>query len=274
MIKNTLNSFQKSPIKSVKHSTYFNVYDKLFSKYVDTEFTFIEIGIFQGGSLFMWRDYFGDKARIIGIDINEGAKKWEKDGFEIYIGSQSDPVFWDSLFKKIGNVDVILDDGGHEFDHQIITTECVIPHINDGGLLLVEDTHTSYMNDFGGPSKNSFISYSKNIIDGINYRYDHFKNKKINEKQISSVYFYESFVAFNIDRKICSIDSTWVENNGEPMSDDYFVQEKSKFRTMISKFISKNKKIKKAAILIFRHLLGLRQRLINFIILKKYFKFK
>lgn len=273
MNKKTLTSFHNSPIKSVKHSTYFDVYDRLFSKYVDTEFTFIEIGIFQGGSLFMWRDYFGDKARIIGIDINEGAKKWEKDGFEIFIGSQSDPIFWKNLFQEIGNVDVVLDDGGHEFDHQIITTECVIPNINDGGLLLVEDTHTSYMNDFGGPSKNSFISYSKNIIDGINYRYDHFKNKKINEKQISSVHFYESFVAFHVDRNLCSIDSKWVENNGKPMDETYFVLNKSFIRVLVSKILTNNKRLKSFTILIYRHLLGFKQRALNFIHLKKYFKF-
>ena len=273
MNKNTLTSFQNSPIKSVKHSTYFNVYDKLFSKYVNTEFTFIEIGIFQGGSLFMWRDYFGDKARIIGIDINEGAKKWEKDGFEIYIGSQSDPIFWRNLFKEIGNVDVVLDDGGHEFDHQIITTESVIPHINDGGLLLVEDTHTSYMNDFGGPSKHSFISYSKNIVDGINYRYDHFKNKKIKEPQIFSIHFYESFVAFDIDRGLCSIDSKWVENSGKPMPEDYFVETKSGLRVLISKILSNNKEFKRFSILVHRYLLGFKQRILNSLKLKKYFKF-
>ena len=42
----------------------------------------------------MWRKFFGNKARIIGIDINPIAKKWEKNGFEIFIGNQSDPNFW------------------------------------------------------------------------------------------------------------------------------------------------------------------------------------
>ena len=36
----------------------------------------------------MWRDYFGKDARIIGIDLNPEAKKWEKHGFEIFIGNQ------------------------------------------------------------------------------------------------------------------------------------------------------------------------------------------
>ncbi len=50
---------------------------------------------------FMWRNFFGSKARIIGIDMNPNAKKWEKHGFEIFIGSQSDKNFWRNLCKKL-----------------------------------------------------------------------------------------------------------------------------------------------------------------------------
>ena len=71
----------------------------------------------------MWREYFGPEARIIGIDINPEVKKQEKDGFEIYIGNQSDKKFWEKFLKKIQNIDVALDDGGHTYDQQIITVE-------------------------------------------------------------------------------------------------------------------------------------------------------
>ena len=59
---------------------------KKFDEIVGKEITFVEIGILDGGSLFMWRDFFGNKARIIGVDLNPEAKKWEKEGFEIFIG--------------------------------------------------------------------------------------------------------------------------------------------------------------------------------------------
>lgn len=81
----------------------------------------------------MWRDYFGASARIIGIDLNPISKKWEKDGFEIYIGNQSDPLFWREIFEKIGDVDIVLDDGGHTYEQQIITAHECIPNIRDGG---------------------------------------------------------------------------------------------------------------------------------------------
>jgi hypothetical protein len=163
----------------------------------------------------MWRDFFGDKARIIGVDLNPEAKRWEDLGFEIFIGSQSDPEFWKDLFAKVGPVDVLLDDGGHTFEQQIITLESALPHIKDGGLLVVEDTHTSYMPEFGGPSPVSFVNYAKNIVDGINYRFGQFAGRNKSEQTIYSVQFFESFVAFEIDRRLCGIASEPVINAGK-----------------------------------------------------------
>ena len=74
---------------------------KLFSKYRDKKITFVEIGVLSGGSLFMWRNYFGKDARIIGVELNSEAKKFEKDGFEIFIGNQSDENFWKDFLKKL-----------------------------------------------------------------------------------------------------------------------------------------------------------------------------
>ena len=168
-------SFIESPYKSTKHSTYFDSYDHFFSRYRNKNITFVEIGVLSGGSLFMWRNYFGPKARIIGIDFNPNAKKWEEHGFEIYIGSQSDIKFWEYFIKEVGLIDVVLDDGGHTYEQQIITTESLLSSMNDGGIILVEDTHTSYMSGFGPKSK-SFIEYTKMLIDKINMRYGNFSD--------------------------------------------------------------------------------------------------
>ena len=167
MKKNIKKIFQESPYTSTKHDTYFYVYEKIFSRFVDKEITFVEVGVLGGGSLFMWREYFGKNARIIGIDNNPKAKIWEKHGFEIYIGDQSDPNFWDNFKKKIGPVDILLDDGGHTDIQQATTLYCFANNIKDNGVLVIEDTHTSYMQDFQNPSKYSFINFCKKIIDDI-----------------------------------------------------------------------------------------------------------
>ena len=86
----------------IKWSNYFEIYEKLFKKFKNKKITLVEVGIADGGSLFMWRNYFGKKAKIIGVELNPEAKKLEKNGFKICIGDQSNPVFWKNFYKKFG----------------------------------------------------------------------------------------------------------------------------------------------------------------------------
>jgi hypothetical protein len=78
MKKNIKKSFIKSPLYSSKFDKYFAIYENLFQKYINKRITFVEVGVAMGGSLFMWRDYLGKKANIIGIDLNPEAKKLRK----------------------------------------------------------------------------------------------------------------------------------------------------------------------------------------------------
>lgn len=193
---------------SIKHSSYFSVYERLLSQFVGKRFTFVEIGILNGGSLFMWREYFGDQARIIGLDLNPEAVKWRDYGFEIHIGDQSKPEFWRDFFQKVGPVDVVLDDGGHTNRQQIQTLLGVVDNIKDGGLLIVEDTHCSYLREFGNPSKYSFITYAKRLVDHVNARHPDVHAPALDlGNRIYCISFYESIVAFEIDRRLCSKSS-------------------------------------------------------------------
>ena len=144
--------FKSSKKFSLKWSSYFQVYENIFSKYRNKNIIFVEIGVLNGGSLFIWKKLFGKKSKIIGIDANPNAKKMEKYGFKIYIGNQSDSKFWENFFKKEGEVDIILDDVAYKNLHQITTVHCCLPHIKDGGKILVEDTVTSYIKkEFNNP---------------------------------------------------------------------------------------------------------------------------
>jgi len=226
-------SFLKSKYSCIKCINYFNIYDELFKKYRNKKITFVEIGIFSGGSLFMWRDYFGKKARIIGIDLNPESKRFEKYGFEIFIGDQSSNKFWKNFFKKIGKVDIVLDDGGHTNYQQIITTNQCIPMINDGGKMVIEDVHTSFIKyNWYNPSKYSFINYSKKIIEDINSRFPGLKSFQFSlKKYIYKIDFFESIVSFDINRKLCKKNS-FIENNKKnikPVEYRNFLSKKSIF---------------------------------------------
>ena len=224
-INSSLRLFQiykKLKYVSLKIDTYFQVYEEIFSKYVDKEIIFVEVGVLGGGSLQMWKEYFGEKARIIGIDMNPDAKKLEKEGYEIFIGSQSDEKFWDNFFNKVGKIDILLDDGGHQNKQQILTLSKSIENIKDGGVIVVEDTHASYLKKFGNPSKFSFINFSKHLVDKINYRFLKTVKKDVDpERKIFSINFYESIVAFNIDSRK-SILPTHLKNNDEAIMENVF----------------------------------------------------
>lgn len=206
----TRSCFSNSPHLSTKHSSYFDTYDRLLSEYCGKPITFLEIGVLNGGSLFMWREFFGPSARIIGVDLNPAAKKWEEFGFEIYVGSQTSPDFWSKVISEVGEIDVVLDDGGHTYEQQVVTVETLIEHVKDGGKLIVEDTHTSYMKGFG-PRRYSFIEYTKNLMDRINHRSSQISLKEP-EFRIWSIEVFESIVSFLVKRDASQSESQSVTN--------------------------------------------------------------
>ncbi len=275
-LSKSFQSFNKSPYSSVKISSYFDVYDALFSKYIGKNITFVEVGVLGGGSLFMWRDFFGPNARIIGIDLNPGAKRWEKDDFEIYIGSQSDPLFWKKTLEDIGEVDVVLDDGGHTYEQQIITVESCKKSMKDGGMIVVEDTHTSYMRKFG-PKKYSFINYAHNITNRINDRFYALSRNNVKETSIYSVRFFQCFVVFDINRELSTEPHEGIENNKNNTNQvDYrFYSHKLVF--YLEKIINEKGIIQKLLILkpllkIIRHIILIYISFVTRFKLRKYFK--
>ena len=211
--KSTYRSFMDSPYFSIKHTNYFDVYDKLLTKFIGETITFVEIGILDGGSLFMWRDFLGKNARIIGVDLNPEATKWREHGFEIFIGDQSSSQFWVDFFGEIGDIHVLLDDGGHRNDQQIITTRSALPHILDGGLIIIEDTQTSFMK-FESFRKYSFVSFLKDKIKSLNARSDELDIKKdVFSNSVHSIEFFTGICVLHVNRSL-STSTQRIENSG------------------------------------------------------------
>tara|TARA_Y100000590_G_scaffold467581_1_gene646946 strand:- start:6 stop:863 length:858 start_codon:yes stop_codon:yes gene_type:complete len=201
----TYKIFKNSPKFSTKWSSYFQVYDQIFRKFKKKKIKFVEVGVANGGSLFIWKKYFSKNSRIIGIDLNPKAKELEKYGFEIFIGNQSDKNFWRKFYKKVGKIDVLLDDGGHKNLQQISTVHYSLPNINNDGIIVIEDSCTSYMKkEFDNPSKYSFINYCNLIIESIHRRCSAL-NRSLNlySKKVFSLNFFESIAVFNINEKKC-----------------------------------------------------------------------
>jgi len=182
---------------------YFDIYDRYFNKFVGRPIKFLEIGVSQGGSLDIWKSYFGDKAEIIGADIDPACLRFEDPTTKIFIGDQSSPEFLDSLAQEIRSVDIILDDGGHRMDQQIITFEKLFPILSDGGIYMCEDTHTSYDPAHGGGplNKNTFIEYMKAKIDELHewYQGQHPQPHSL-ARNATSLCFHDSIVVVEKQR--------------------------------------------------------------------------
>ena len=157
----------------------------------------------------MWKKWLGDNARIIGVDLNPEAKKWEQHGFEIYIGDQGDPEFWKNLYQQIGKFDVLLDDGGHQSFQQVVTLIEGLNAVNKGGIILIEDTVTNYHTSFLSHGDYSFLNYAKSVTDTIVAQaatqypneFKQIQNYKSIEmfKNVYSVEFFAGLVAFKIN---------------------------------------------------------------------------
>ena len=184
---------------------YFDVYDRHFSRFRGKEIVILEIGVYQGGSLQMWRDYFGINAKIYGIDINPKCKELEEDNIEIFIGSQSDRNFLRTIKTKIPKVDILIDDGGHTMRQQIVTYQELFDHVKDDGVYLCEDLHTSYWLNFGGGHRRSgtFIEFSKNFIDQLNAYHSEQSSLKVGSftKSVDSIHYYDSMIVIEKKKK-------------------------------------------------------------------------
>ena len=197
---NPLEKYFRENNKRIIHKWvhYFDIYDRHFARFKDKEITILEIGISQGGSLQMWKNYFGKKAKIYGVDINPQCRELEEENIKIFIGSQSDRKFLREIKKSIPKVDILIDDGGHYMQQQIITFEELFDHVKETGVYLCEDLHTSYWINFGGGYKRhgTFIQYSKNFIDLLNAHHSQQSALKVNKftESVNSIHYYDSIL--------------------------------------------------------------------------------
>ena len=123
---------------------YFAIYERFFAPFRGRPVQLLEIGVQRGGSMQMWRSYFGPSARIVGIDIDPACAAFADEGSQVFIGDQADADFLRHVLAQTGTPDLVIDDGGHTASQQIVAFETVYPQLKCPGVYLVEDTHTAF----------------------------------------------------------------------------------------------------------------------------------
>jgi hypothetical protein len=128
---------------------YTNIYDPILTPYRDKPIRMLEIGICmegsQGGhSVRMWRDYFSE-ASLYTFDIvnmSEVINSVEFGGrVHFFQGDQGNRESMSAMYEAFGTkpFDVILEDGSHTYEHQMISLGHLFKYVKSKGYYLLED---------------------------------------------------------------------------------------------------------------------------------------
>jgi len=192
---------------SGKWEQYLSIYNRLFAPYIlkGKSIKVLEIGILNGGFLQILQKILPKGSKITGLDICEKCAELELDkNINVIIGNIADDEFFNKNFAD-SKFDIIIDDASHLCKDVINNFERMFDKLNEGGLYIVEDCHTSYWQEYyGGGFRNEYssIEYFKKIADSVNFYYiiegevdkeEYEKLKKLNQ-QVASVSFYDSVI--------------------------------------------------------------------------------
>jgi hypothetical protein len=196
----------KSSVHQFNGRTFLDVYEKYFYKFKENKIVLLEIGVLNGSSLKVWKEYFKN-SKIIGVDIDPSKIAYSQDNIEIFIGSQDSELLISEIKNKYPEgIDIIIDDGSHINSLTIASFNLLFNHLNKGGIYIIEDTHCTYGKDFWP----EFVRYANNWpgmslnspeinFDNKREDIDNFFKEKIKlmdslKGEIYSVHFYSETV--------------------------------------------------------------------------------
>jgi len=223
------NWFQSSrPLKIDKWLHYFPIYERHFASFKGKPVKVLEIGVFKGGSLAMWKEYFGANSVIVGLDIDQYCKQFENKDSAIHvrIGDQESQSFLASVSEEFGPFDIVIDDGGHTTSQQIQSfLQLYFSAMKPDGVYLVEDLHTNYWREFmTHPDGLTFVELTCKLVhqlhdvyrihadEDIGSKMYHFDAKNADRvrtvevsnfcAQTDSVHYYDSIIVFERAEKM------------------------------------------------------------------------
>lgn len=118
---------------------YGEVYEHYFAPIKENNITLLELGVWSGGSLRAWKDFFPN-AKIAGVD---NACSPNILGITVHLGQQGDKDFLERLAQEYNDFDIVIDDCSHFWEDQQASWEGLWKHIKPGGFYIIEDLGTS-----------------------------------------------------------------------------------------------------------------------------------
>ena len=173
---------------SDKWAFYLAEWDRLFIPYKKLKIRLLEIGVQNGGSLEVFGKYFSNAEKIVGCDIDPKCEilRYKDDRIAIVVGDANSDGGESEILRQAPSFDIIIDDGSHKSSDIVRSFARYFPHINDGGIYIVEDMHASYWKDYEGGLHNplSAMSFFKRLADVTNY--EHWRNNKSRESLLAA----------------------------------------------------------------------------------------
>ena len=177
---------------------YLAIYDRHLSRFRGRSPRLLELGVSQGGSLVLWRRYFGPDATIFGVDIEPRCAAFNGQHAQVRIGSQADPAFLAGVVAEMGGLDIVIDDGNHVNSYQRISLDVLFPQLSAEGVYICEDLHTSYWRgtyEGGYRRRSSFIETAKRIVDDMHADFHgHGEGVPGASRSVHGIHFYNSMV--------------------------------------------------------------------------------
>ena len=129
--------------KQTAHS-YLPVYEELLQKKKLSAKAVLEIGIYYGGSIKLWKDYFVN-ARVYAVELFDLRHVWDilqhDERIVLYTSTDAyNPQFVRTKLADQGlRFDMILDDGPHTLESMKACIQLYLPLLTDDGILIIED---------------------------------------------------------------------------------------------------------------------------------------
>lgn len=157
---------------SDKWEHYFPVYERLFAERREQPITLLEVGVQNGGSLEVWAKYFPNARHILGVDIDPkvGDLVYEDSRIRAHVADGTTAAAVDAIGHDKFPVDIFIDDGSHFNEHVIKSFLLFFPLLKEGGIYVIEDTHTSYFHEYDSHlfAPTSMMSFFQRMSDVVN----------------------------------------------------------------------------------------------------------
>ena len=132
--------------KNTVHS-YLPLYQQLLIGKKETARNVLEVGIYKGGSIKMWSDFFIN-ANVHGLDIMHINDVWEgiknKEKIVLHTSTNAyNPYFFNSHFLHTNTkFDFMLDDGPHTLESMQQFIQLYSQIMTEDGILIIEDVQS------------------------------------------------------------------------------------------------------------------------------------